>query len=107
MDFPKCQCDCHYHPGIMHCFPCCDRCYEQYIDNELSTDGLKNGVLRAIQSMHYEIQHPRKWSEDIIDLDTKNIERYVLILERRGITLKLPWQQFMKEAVHVHPDSHE
>lgn len=24
-----CDCTCHDKPGVRHCFPCCDQCYEQ------------------------------------------------------------------------------
>jgi hypothetical protein len=34
-EFEGCDCMCHtIGMGVMHCFPCCSLCYEQYLNND-------------------------------------------------------------------------
>lgn len=39
LDEELCDCDCHEKGTmIMHCFPCCDLCYEKYINEDGTLD---------------------------------------------------------------------
>lgn len=36
-----CTCECHQREGIMHCMPCCDFTYEQYLNENGNVDLIK------------------------------------------------------------------
>ena len=38
-DIKICDCECHIKgKHIMHCFPCCEHCYEKYINEDYTLD---------------------------------------------------------------------
>jgi hypothetical protein len=59
----KCNCDCHYVPGIKHIMPCCARCYQLYDPSEWEASKVESS--KAIVRKGISFVKTMNWPEDI------------------------------------------
>lgn len=57
-----CMCDCHWDgKGVLHCFPCCDLCYQKFISKDGVVDQLR--LNKLIQEAYHPTPHKQRWKD--------------------------------------------